>query len=52
MRFLHELAKTHARFDDPNLASLTGLVSVVALAQWAGLAALVEEHVVSAARAG
>ena len=45
MRLLHELAKIHATFDDPNLVSQAGLVPVVALAQRAGLAALVDEHV-------
>jgi hypothetical protein len=42
---LHDLAKIHARFDDPNLVSRAGLVPVMALAGRAGLAALVEEHV-------
>ena len=45
MRLLPELAKIHATFDDPNLVSQAGLVPVVALAQRAGLAALVDEHV-------
>jgi hypothetical protein len=36
--------RTH-RFDDPNLVSRAGLVPVMALAQRAGLAALVAEHV-------
>ena len=45
MRLLHDLAKIHATFDDPNLVSRAGLVPVMALAQRAGLAALVEEHV-------
>jgi hypothetical protein len=45
VRLLHDLAKIHARFDDPNLVSRAGLVPVMALAQRAGLAALVEEHV-------
>jgi hypothetical protein len=30
---LHDLAKIHATFDDPNLASRAGLVPVMALAQ-------------------
>jgi len=34
-----------ARFDDPNLVSTAGLVPVMALAQRAGLGALVEAHV-------
>ena len=39
MRLLHDLAKIHATFDDPNLVSRAGLVPVMALAQRAGLAA-------------
>jgi hypothetical protein len=42
---LHSLAGTHASFDDPNLVSRAGLVPVMALAQRAGLADLVAEHV-------
>ncbi len=45
MRLLHELAKTHASFDDPHLVSRAGLVPVVALAQGAGLEGLVGGHV-------
>ena len=45
MRLLHSLAKTQASFDDPNLVSHAGLVPVMALAQRAGLAGLVAEHV-------
>jgi hypothetical protein len=45
MRLLHVLARTHASFDDPNLVSRAGLVPVMALAQRAGLADLVVEHV-------
>src|SRR6202167_6139657 len=45
MRLLHVLARTHASFDDPNLVSRAGLVPVMALAQRAGLAELVAEHV-------
>jgi hypothetical protein len=45
MRLLHALARTHASFDDPNLVSRAGLVPVMALAQRAGLADLVEGHV-------
>jgi hypothetical protein len=52
VRLLHELAKTHARFDDPNLVSRAGLVPVMALAQRAGLASLVEEHVRIGRRCG
>jgi len=42
---LHDLAKIHATFDDPNLVSRAGLVPVMALAQRAGLAGLAGEHV-------
>jgi hypothetical protein len=45
MRLLHGLARTHASFDDPNLVSRAGLVPVMALAQRAGLAGLVEAYV-------
>jgi hypothetical protein len=45
VRLLHDLAKIHATFDDPNLVSRAGLVPVMALAQRAGLADLVNEHV-------
>ncbi len=45
MQLLHALARTHASFDDPNLVSRAGLVPVMALAQRAGLAGLVAEHV-------
>ena len=45
MRLSHDLPKTHASFDDPNLVSRAGLVPVMALAQRAGLGGLVAEHV-------
>jgi hypothetical protein len=45
VRLLHDLAKIHATFDDPNLVSRAGLVPVMALAQRAGLGDLVDEHV-------
>jgi hypothetical protein len=45
VQLLHGLARTHASFDDPNLVSQAGLVPVMALAQRAGLADLVEAHV-------
>jgi hypothetical protein len=45
VRLLHELAKMHARFDDPHLVSHAGLVPVMALAQRAGLGDLAGEHV-------
>jgi hypothetical protein len=32
VRLLHDLAKLHATFDDPNLVSRAGLVAVMALA--------------------
>src|SRR5438045_4575281 len=38
-------ARTRASFDDPNLVSHAGLIPVMALAQRAGLADLVAEHV-------
>jgi hypothetical protein len=45
VRLLHELAKIHATFDDPNLMSRAGLVPVMALARQAGLCDLAGEHV-------
>jgi hypothetical protein len=45
VRLLHGLARTRASFDDPDLVSHSGLVPVMALAQRAGLADLVAEHV-------
>jgi DDE family transposase len=45
VRLLHSLARTHASFDDPDLVPHAGLVPVMALAQRAGLADLVAEHV-------
>ena len=52
MRLLHDLAKTHASFDDPNLVSRAGLVPVMALAERCGLADLAGEHVRLASRTG
>jgi Transposase DDE domain group 1 len=52
VRLLHDLAKVHASFDDPNLVSRAGLVPVMALAQRAGLADLAGEHVRIARRCG
>src|SRR5215469_15185642 len=46
MRLLHDLAKTHACIDDPNLASRAGLVPVMARAQGCGLGDLAGRHVV------
>jgi hypothetical protein len=45
VRLLHDLAKIHAMFDDPDLVSQAGLIPVMALAQRAGLDSLVAEHV-------
>jgi len=52
VRLLHSLARTHASFDDPNLVSHAGLVPVMVLAQRAGLADLVAEHVRPAGECG
>jgi hypothetical protein len=52
MRLLHELAKTHASFDDPNLVSRAGLVPLMALAQRCGLADLSAGHVRTGLPAG
>jgi hypothetical protein len=52
VRLLHDLAKIHATFDDPNLVSRAGLIPVMALAQRAGLAALAGEHVRPGGRCG
>ncbi|HEX6404623.1 MAG TPA: IS1380 family transposase [Pseudonocardiaceae bacterium] len=52
MRLLHTAAKTRARFDDPNLVSHAGLVSVVRLAENVGLEELAAEHVHVAAKVG
>ena len=52
MRLLHELAKIHASFDDPNLVSRAGLVPVMALARRAGLAELAAGHVRIGRRCG
>jgi hypothetical protein len=49
---LHSLAKAHASFDDPNLVSHAGLVPVMALAERAGLADLVAEHVTPGGECG
>ena len=52
MRLLHELAKMHAPFDDPNLVSRAGLVPLMALAQRCGLADLTAGHVRTGLPAG
>jgi hypothetical protein len=48
----HSAGKTHAAFDDPNLVSSAGLVPVMRLAQRAGLAGLVGEHLTISSRLG
>jgi Transposase DDE domain group 1 len=45
VRLSHIPARTSAAFDDPNLVSHGGLVPVLALAERAGLAELLAEHV-------
>lgn len=45
MRLLHAAAKTHARFDDPNLVSHAGLVPAMRLAELVGLEELAAHHV-------
>jgi hypothetical protein len=52
MRLLHDLAKTHASFDDPNLVSRAGLVPLMALAARCGLAELADEYVRVGRKAG
>src|SRR5215470_2427916 len=52
VRLLHDLAKIHTTFDDPNLVSRAGLVPVMALAQRAGLGDLVAGHVRIGRRCG
>jgi hypothetical protein len=49
---LHELAKIHASFDDPNLVSRAALVPVMALVDQAGLPSLAGECVGSGHRCG
>ena len=52
MRLLHAAAKTHARFDDPNLVSHAGLIPALRLAQDIGLEDLARQHVRVAAKVG
>ena len=52
MRLSHDPLRISASFDDPNLVSRAGLVPVMALAERAGLAALVRRHVTIAAKTG
>jgi len=44
VRLLHNLIRTLASFDDPDLVSHAGLVPVMALGERAGLSELVAEH--------
>lgn len=52
MQLLHAAAKTHARFDDPNLVSHAGLVPAMRLAENIGLERLVNQHVSLSAEVG
>ena len=52
MRLLHDLAKTHASFDEPHLVSRAGLVPVMALAERAGLGSLVAADIRPSGRCG
>jgi hypothetical protein len=48
----HDPLRISASFDDPDLVSRGGLVPVMALAERAGLQALVRRHVAIAAKTG
>ena len=52
MQLWHDPLRISATFDDPDLVSRGGLVPVMALAERAGLAALVRRHVSIAAKTG
>ena len=52
MRLSHDPPKISACFDDPNLVSRAGLVPVMGLAERAGVAALIREHVHVSGKAG
>ncbi len=52
MRLSHDPLRISASFDDPNLVSRAGLVPVMALAERAGLGALVRRHVTLRAKTG
>jgi hypothetical protein len=52
MRLSHDPLRITATFDDPNLVSRAGLAPVMALAEQAGLQALVRRHVAIAAKTG
>lgn len=45
MRLSHELSRATPKFHDDNLVSLAGLVPVLALAERAGLSALIEQRI-------
>ena len=52
MRLSHDPLRISATFDDPDLVSRAGLVPVMALAERAGLEALVRRHVTITAKTG
>jgi hypothetical protein len=52
MRLSHDPLRISASFDDPDLVSRARLVPVMALAERAGLQALVRRHVAIAAKTG
>jgi len=52
MRLSHDPLRISATFDDPDLVSRAGLVPVMALAERAGLEAMVRRHVTITARTG
>src|ERR1700752_3822223 len=52
MRLSHDPLRISASFDDPDLVSRAGLAPVMALAERAGLQALVRRHVTIAAKTG
>jgi hypothetical protein len=52
VRLFHAAAKTHVRFDDPNLVSRAGLVPAMRLAGLVGLEELAAQHVRVSAEVG
>ncbi len=52
MRFSHDSSALSASFDEPNLVSCAGLAPVLALAERAGLAELVGQHLTLAGEGG
>ncbi len=52
MRVSHDSSALSASFDEPNLVSCAGLVPVLALAERAGLAELVGQHLTLAGEGG